>query len=56
MKDHHKRPEITPRNTRLHGNAIKPEPQLSVGRWVIRVRLEAPELHALRSGNGIRLR
>lgn len=37
MKDHHKLPEITPGNTQLHGNAIKPEPYLSVGRWVITI-------------------
>lgn len=40
MKDHHKLPEITPRNTQLHGNAIKPEPYLNVGRWVITILLE----------------
>lgn len=40
MKDRHKMAEITLRNTRLHGNAIKPEPYLSVGRWVIKILLE----------------
>lgn len=68
MKDHHKLPEITLRHTRLHGSAIKPEPHLSVGRWLMRILLadgkwpiekqpntEPPELYTLRSGNGITL-
>lgn len=40
MKDHRELPEITLRNARLHGDAIKPEPSLRVGRWAIRILLE----------------
>lgn len=62
MKDHHKLPEITLRNTPLHGNVIKPEPYLSVGRWVITALLEDGEqvhnalpedLYMQSNGNGM---